>query len=219
MNLIVIGAQLPPGLEVIDPALLADSASAHFDNATETWTVTSTGGESATAAVVVDARPSGNPAVASHGVPNHFRIPGPHVRRQARYVTRCLRMIERSGAARVEARGRIVVHPWRPTSVATRFHLSGSEPWPDDLYDGPATVTVSGRDIASRVRLNGHLDAIDGRYHWQGTVFDALPDTARGRSAGVTLTIEDRTVDARVLEQTPWGTHMIAGVGDPPFVL
>jgi hypothetical protein len=76
---------------------------------------------------------------------------------------------------------------------------------------------VSGSDILTRVRLTGHLDAIDGRYHWQGTVFEALPDAARGRSAGVTLTIEDRTAAARIVEQTPWGTHMIAGVGDPPF--
>jgi hypothetical protein len=48
-------------------------------------------------------------------------------------------------------------------------------------------------------------------------VFEALPDVARSRSAGVTLTIDDRTAAARVVEQTPWGTHMIAGVGDPPF--
>jgi hypothetical protein len=78
-------------------------------------------------------------------------------------------------------------------------------------------VTVGGAKIASRVRITGHLDAIDGRYHWQGTVFDALRETARVRSAWVTLTVDDRTVAARVVEQTPWGTHMIAGVGDPPF--
>jgi hypothetical protein len=76
---------------------------------------------------------------------------------------------------------------------------------------------VNGHDIHSRVRLTAHLDAIDGRYHWQGMVFEALPDVARSRSAGVTLTIDDRTAAARVVEQTPWGTHMIAGVGDPPF--
>jgi hypothetical protein len=76
-----------------------------------------------------------------------------------------------------------------------------------------STVTVSGHEIRSCVRLTGHLDAID----WQGTVFEALPDAARRRSSGMTLTIEDRTAAARVVEQTPWGTHMIAGVGDPPF--
>jgi hypothetical protein len=32
------------------------------------------------------------------------------------------------------------------------------------------------------------------------------------------VTIGERTAAARVVEQTPWGTHMICGVGDPPFV-
>lgn len=218
MSVVVVGGAAPAALGIGECAVLADAATTHFDNDTETWTVTSGDGHSVTARIVVDLRASGTPAVATHGVPNYFRIPGPDVRRQARYVARCLRLIERSGATRVEARGRIVVHRWRPLPVATRFYLTGSEPGPDDLYDGPATLSVSGNDVDSRVRLTGHLDAIDGRYHWQGTVFDSLPDSARARSAGVTLTIDDRTVAARVVEQTPWGTHMIAGVGEPPFV-
>lgn len=217
MSVLVIGSSVPPQLGVGACAVLPDAATTHFDNATETWTVVAGDGRSVTAATVVDARPSANPAVATHGYPNYFRIPGPDVARQARYVARCLRLIERSGAARVEARGRIVVHRWRPEPVASRFYLTGSEPGPDDLYDGPALLTVSGEEVPSRVRLTGHLDAIDGRYHWQGTVFDALPDSAGARSAGVTLTIADRTATARVVEQTPWGTHMISGVGDPPF--
>lgn len=217
MSVVAIGGPVPAGLGLGSCAVLDDVVTTQFDNATETWTVTSGDGRRVTARVVVDVRPSSTPVVAAHGVPNYFRIPGPDVRRQARYVARCLRMIERTGAGRVEARGRIVLHRWLPTAVSSRFYLSGSEPGPDDLYDGPATVTVGGDDIAGRVRLTGHLDAIDGRYHWQGTVFGLLPDSARARSAGVTLTIEDRTAAARVVELTPWGTHMIAGVGDPPF--
>ncbi|MFM9034538.1 MAG: DUF4873 domain-containing protein [Mycobacterium sp.] len=214
MSLAVIGA-VPPGLGVVDPTVLADLASARFDNSTETWTVTTADGVRATASVVVDARPSANRVLAVHGVPNYFRIPGPDVRRQSRYVTRCLRLIERSGAARIEARSTILPSRWRP--LASRFYLSGSEPGPDDLYDGPATLTVAGLAVAGRVRLSGHLDAVDGRYHWQGTVFGTLPGDARGRATGVTVTVRDRTAAARVVEETPWGTHMIAGVGDPPF--
>lgn len=217
MSVVVVGGVAPTELGVGACPVLEDAATTHFDNATEMWTVTSSDDRSVTARVVVDVRPSSTPILAVHGVPNYFRIPGPDARRQARYVARCLRMIEASGAARVEARGRIVLHRWLPTAVASRFYLSGSEPGPDDLYDGPATVTVGGDAIASRVRLTGHLDAIDGRYHWQGTVFDALPESARSRSPGITLTIEERSAAARVVEQTPWGTHMIAGVGDPPF--
>ena len=217
MSLILIGAA-PPELAAPDGATLPDAVASHFDTETETWTVTAPGGERVTAVVVVDARPSADPAIVAHGFPNYFRIPGPDRARQARYVARCLRMFERSGAARIEARKhRIVLHRWRPYPTGSQFYLTGSQPGSDELYDGPATVTVSGNDILTRVRLTGHLDAIDGRYHWQGTVFEALPDAARGRSAGVTLTIEDRTAAARIVEQTPWGTHMIAGVGDPPF--
>lgn len=217
MSVIVIGPGAPPELGLGPSTVFPDAATTHFDSGTEMWTVTTRDGQSATARTVVDARPSGNPVIAGHGVPNYFRIPGPDVRRQARYVARCLHMIERSGAARVEARGRITVHRWLPQRVASRFYLSGSEPGPDDLYDGPALVSVGGQDIPARVRLTGHLDAIDGRYHWQGTVFDSLRGSAKARSAGVTLTISDRTSAARVVEQTPWGTHMISGVGEPPF--
>jgi len=194
--------------------VVTEKASARFDNDTETWTVTAPDGRTATAAIVVDARPSTSPVIAGHGIPNFFRIPGLNTRREARYVTRCLRLIERSGAARIEARGTVVLHRWRPQPVERSFYLTGAQPGPDDLYDGPAMVTVGGRSFPSRVRLTGHLDAIDGRYHWHGTLFDALP---AGRSAGMTLTIDDQTAPARVVEQTPWGTHMIAGVGDPPF--
>ncbi len=214
LSVIVIGAAVPTGLDVAQCVRLSDKAAAEFDSTTETWTVTAPDGTTATAAIVVDARPSTKPVIAGHGVPNYFRIPGLDARREARYVTRCLRLIERSGAARIEARGTVVLHRWRPQPVEPRFYLTGEQPGPDDLYDGPATVTVGGRSFASRVRLTGHLDAIDGRYHWQGTVYEALP---AGRPAGMTLTIDDHTATARVVEQTPWGTHMIAGVGDPPF--
>lgn len=217
MSAIVIGAGLPAALEVAACSLLADRSEAYFDSAAESWTVAAPDGTVATATVVVDARPSPNAVIASHGVPNYFRIPGPDVRRQARYVTRCLRLIERSGAARTEARSAVFLHRWRPDPVGRRFSLTGALPERDDLYDGPATVTVGGRSVTSRVRLVGHLDAIDGLYHWQGMVFHALPDGAVGRSAGVTLTIQDRSVGAKVVEKTPWGTHTISGVGEPPF--
>ncbi len=44
-----------------------------------------------------------------------------------------------------------------------------------DIYDGPATVRIGDDERTVRVRLAGHVDPIDGRYHWQGTVFDELP--------------------------------------------
>ncbi|WP_304106945.1 diiron oxygenase [Mycolicibacterium bacteremicum] len=80
----------------------------------------------------------------------------------------------------------------------------------DDLYNGPATV--DGRDV--QVLLAGHLDPIDGQYHWQGTVLEPLPEGARNP---VSVTIGERTAAARFTERSQQGGYSIAGVGTPPF--
>lgn len=82
----------------------------------------------------------------------------------------------------------------------------------EDVYDGPATV--NGQTV--RVRLTGHLEPIDGRYHWQGTVFDAPAQTPRG---AVTVAIDGTTVEGRCTERTQQGGYQIAGAGAPPFRL
>lgn len=72
---------------------------------------------------------------------------------------------------------------------------------------------------AVRVRLTGHLDPIDGRYHWQGTVFDAPAETPpRG---AVPVVIDGNTVTGRCTERTQQGGYQIAGGagGAPPFRL
>jgi hypothetical protein len=65
--------------------------------------------------------------------------------------------------------------------------------------------------------LTGHLDPIDGRYHWQGTVFDALPDDNPPQR--VRLAVGERTAEARIAERTPQGGYSVVGVGEPPFAL
>ena len=80
----------------------------------------------------------------------------------------------------------------------------------DDLYSGPATV--DGRDV--HVLLAGHLDPIDGQYHWQGTVLEPLPEGARNP---VSVTVGERTATARFTERSQQGGYSIAGVGTPPF--
>ena len=87
---------------------------------------------------------------------------------------------------------------------------AGNEPGHDDLYDGPATIA----DCVSRVRLTGHLDPIDGQYHWQGTVFGTLPDDARNP---LSITIDKRSASARFTERSQQGGYSIAGIGTPPF--
>jgi hypothetical protein len=87
-----------------------------------------------------------------------------------------------------------------------------------DLYDGPATIRIGDAERAVRVRLYGHVDPIDGRYHWQGTVFDSLPAGAK-LPQPVTVSVGDGRAEARITEPTPWGTYSVAGVGAPPFAL
>jgi hypothetical protein len=66
--------------------------------------------------------------------------------------------------------------------------------------------------------LAGHIDPIDGRYHWQGTVFDELPVDAK-LPKQITVTVGDHHAKARIVERPPQGGYSVAGVGAPPFAL
>ncbi|CAN5701515.1 hypothetical protein BH10ACT9_BH10ACT9_01530 [soil metagenome] len=190
-----------------------DSDEVRFDSGTEMWTVTTKDGGTETAPVVIDARPSRDATIAVHGIPNHFRIPGPHVERQTRFVQRCLDLFERSGATRIEARSRITLGRWNFTPLSSKFYLSGATPGEDDLYDGPATMD----GLAVRARLAGHLDAIDGRYHWRGTITGDLPADLLKGARTVTLATPGHQASARIAEKTPWGDYTVTGSGAPPF--
>lgn len=190
-----------------------------FDNDTDSWTVTTPDGHSLTASMVVDTRPGDDHVVAVHGIPNYFRIPGPHTARQARYVAGLIDGVRRGGATRIEARARVRVHRWLPTRGLSRFYLAGSIGVDDEIYDGPAVVGYDGRDYPTRVRLTGHFDPIDGHYHWQGTLFADLPGE-RVTGSPVSIRIGEHDAVGRISEQTPWGTLSVVGAaGYPPFPL
>lgn len=195
-----------------------DADTAAFDSTTDTWTVTSASGHTTSARAVIDARRSPDDTVAVHGRPNYFRVPGPDVERQLRYVDRCLELLDRSGFTRMEAKSRIVVGRWRPRRVADHFHLSATVPDDQhDLYDGHAVLTLGARDIPVRARLGGHVAAIDGRYHWRGTLSGDIPDDALRTRRTVSVSVEGNTVQARLAERTPWGGCTVFGVGTPPY--
>lgn len=204
------------GAHPVDPV-----ATTRFDSADDTWAVTTPDGEVLTARVLIDTTASPDGVVAVHGIPNRFRIPGPHTRRQARYVAGLFDGLRRSGASRIESRApRVRVHPLLPTRGISRFYLTGlAGTSDDDVYDGPAVVTHNGQDYPSRVQLSGHFDPIDGQYHWQGMFFTDLP------GAGVTgskigIRIGEHTAQGRVAERTPWGTLTVVGdAGYPPYPL
>jgi len=200
--------------------VVAAAASTRFDSAHETWAVNTPEGEVLTARVLIDATASRDDVVAAHGTPNRFRIPGPHTRRQARYVARIVDVMQRSGAGRIESRSpRLRVHRLLPTRGASRFFLTGSVAVDDELYDGPAVLTHNGKDYPTRVRLAGHFDPIDGQYHWQGMFFTDLAG-ANVTGSKVSIRIGEHSAQGRVAERTPWGTLTVAGAaGYPPYPL
>ena len=87
------------------------------------------------------------------------------------------------------------------------------------VYDGPAALHLGDVEHTVRVRLTGHLDPIDGRYHWRGMVFELAVDAAARMPLPVHVSIGPRTCAARLTEVTPWGTYCVAGVGAPPYPL
>jgi hypothetical protein len=216
--------------KLIDPA---------FDEKTHTWTLQSASGDRRRARVLIatdGAVPAGADAaepylgVAVHGLPNYFLVTGPDVAAQKSYIAKCLQVMADTGSTRIEVRystQRSFSERQRPRPVQWRrvakhirsaFDLSSHIAVDDDLYDGRATVHIGADGHAVRVRLAGHVDPIDGQYHWQGTVLeelvgaDKLPQPA-------TVTIGNRSAAARITERTPQGGYSVVGVGAPPFAL
>ena len=168
--------------------------------------------------------------VATHGFPNYFFITGPDRAAQARYVAECVGLMKHTVSTRIEVlrssqqvfNERVHVEPAQPFGALSVFDLSSGAP-DDETYDGVATLTIAGVCHPVRVRLAGHLDPIDGHYHWQGTVFRSaaqpLSAEALKLARTVTVTVGERSAPARMIEETPWGTHSVAGVGAPPYTL
>jgi cation diffusion facilitator CzcD-associated flavoprotein CzcO len=162
--------------------------------------------------------------VAVHGFPNYFLLTGPDIEAQTRYIVGCLALMNRAAATRIEVRRssqqvfneRVHLRSPRHHVVRSAFDLS-SGAGDDAAYDGAATLTIAGTSQVVRVRLTGYFDPIDGQYHWRGTVFDPLSAELLKKTRAVTLTIEHRSAEGRITEQTPWGSHSVAGVGAPPF--
>lgn len=227
---------------ITDIAVLdgCDLSSSAFDAASHTWTLPTCRAR----IVVTDQIRSGRDnlapylGVAVHGVPNYFMVTGadPVADAQLDYIAECLKLMRLTGSTRIEVlystqrmfhtRGaekadRSDASYWRRMHklAPTAFDLSSHIGIDDDLYDGAATIRIGDDDRQVRVRLSGRLDPIDGQYHWQGTVFDALPDIVLTQSQPVALTIGGRTAECRITERTPQGSHSVVGVGAPPYAL
>jgi hypothetical protein len=225
------------GIAVLDAD---DLDGAAFDEATHTWTLSTCRAR----VVVTNQTRSGREnlapylGVAVHGVPNYFMVTGADPVADARlgYIAECLRLMHRTGSTRIEVlfstqrtfnvRGvdksdRADPSYWRRMAKAatSAFDMSSDVGVVDEIYDGAATILLGDDERLVRVRLSGRLDPIDGRYHWQGTVFDELSDEVLTGPRPVILTIGDRSAQCRITERTPQGRYSVAGVGTPPYAL
>jgi cation diffusion facilitator CzcD-associated flavoprotein CzcO len=165
--------------------------------------------------------------VAVHGFPNYFWLTGPDHDTQLRHIAECLHLMDRMLATRIEVRRssqqvfneRVHLRPLPHHPVAHAYDASSGADREEHAYDGMATLTIDDTHRQVHVRLTGHVDPLDGNYHWQGTVFDPLPNDVLRRSPQVLLDAGTRSAPARITEQTPQGVHSIAGVGAPPYAV
>jgi hypothetical protein len=89
---------------------------------------------------------------------------------------------------------------------------------PGEEYVGPARVVAGDTDTSVRVQLRGHVEPIDGLFHWYGRIA-ADPQVGERHSSGdtVTLVTPHGQARGRLSDLDPWGRFRIAGTGRPPF--
>lgn len=223
-------------IAVLDGYDLTESV---FDEATHTWGLPRCRARIIVTNQIRSGREGLAPylGVAVHGAPNYFMVTGADAVADARldYISECLNLMARTGSTRIEVlfstqrtfhlRGGDKADSddrayWQRMAelAPTAFDLSSHRGVVDDIYDGAAIMRVGDDERRVRVRLSGRLDPIDGRYHWQGSVFDA-PDELFTQPRPTTLTIGARTAQCRITERTQQGRHSVAGVGAPPYPL
>lgn len=206
-----------------------------FDETRHTWTLTTRGGDRYDTSIEIayGEAPVAEGmlpylGVAVHGLPNQFFVTGPDVRGQQQYIAACLTAMARTGSTRIEVRRstqRTYTDRYKPGApinwrrmrqkILAAFDLSSHIGVDDEVFDGQAIVRLGEDSHHARVRLTGHVDPIDGRYHWQGMLFADLHDARLPHA--VTVTVGAQTAEARIVEQTPQGGYSVVGVGTPPF--
>lgn len=89
-------------------------------------------------------------------------------------------------------------------------------------YRGPARLSLDERDVDVTVHLDGHLEPLDGHYHWYGRI-ERCPELSAAKQAGAVtawLTIDGRSpVPLRLAEVDPWGGVQVNATGVPPYPL
>lgn len=93
---------------------------------------------------------------------------------------------------------------------------------PDEVtgFSGEASLIVGDRVMDVVVHLDGHLEPLDGRFHWYGRIercaaVEAVKDA--GATTGLLVVGELPPAELRLAEYDPWGHVQVKGVGAPPY--
>ena len=183
------------------------SSARRFDETSHTWTLPTC----RAGIVVTDQIRSGREdlapylGVAVHGVPNYFMVTGrptlpTHDWTTSRSACKLMTDARAAPASRccystqrnftdAEPRNPTVrtASYWRrmPRYVPSAFDLSSHIGVEDDVYDGAATIRIGDDERRCGCGCLAASIRIDGRYHWQGTIFEHLPGRAdQGSAAG-----------------------------------
>ncbi len=89
----------------------------------------------------------------------------------------------------------------------------------EDGYEGPATLVAGGARYPIQVRLRGHFQPIDGRYHWYGRIEpnDSLHDLLRSGRASAVLTTPEGSAPCELSDPDPWQRYRVTGLSTPPY--
>jgi cation diffusion facilitator CzcD-associated flavoprotein CzcO len=89
----------------------------------------------------------------------------------------------------------------------------------DDGYEGPATLVTDGTQVAVQVRLRGHFQPIDGRYHWYGRIepSDGLAGLVRSGRARAVLATPEGSAPCELSDPDMWQRYRVTGISTPPF--
>ncbi len=87
-------------------------------------------------------------------------------------------------------------------------------------YDGDATLIVGDQAIAVTVHLDGHLEPLDGRFHWYGRIERSAAVAAvkdSGSTTGSLVIGAGESAEVRLAEYDSWGHVQVNGTGRPPY--
>ena len=88
-----------------------------------------------------------------------------------------------------------------------------------DGYEGTAMLEVGRSRFDVQVRLRGHFQPIDGRYHWYGRIdaHEGLDELlGSGKASGV-LTTAEGSAPCELSEPDPSHRYRVTGISTPPF--